>query len=1386
MMLYPKRIILIMYLFMVSLTGFSQVLHDNQHNDIKFIRNMGQWDHNVLYRALIPDGFLFLENKGLTYLFYDGEAYGHLKHNFDSEGVLDYHVIKVEFIGANVPSAIIPSQQTTEYYNFFLGNNKSKWASGVSGYFDVNYEGIYPGINAELSGIESQLEYSFFLKPHADPKQIRLKYIGTENIYVQQGDLHVVSSINTFVEFKPEAYSVVDGNKRAVECSFKLNGNVLSYDFPQGYDPQYPLVIDPVVIFSTFSGSYADNFGYTATYDDSGYAYSGGTVFDMGFPTTPGAFQDTFAGGGIGQPGTGNGRDIGILKYTPDGKKLVYCTYIGGSGNEDPHSMIVNSKYELVIFGNVNSKDFPIGQHFWDSSENGSYDIYVAKLSMDGKQLIASTYVGGNAEDAINSGSTLFWNYGDLFRGEVIVDSHDNVYVVTTTKSGNFPVTAGAFKSSIGGSQDACIIKLSTDLDNLLNSSYIGGSKEDAGYGITLDTYEDIYICGGTKSNNLPVQSGKYQTSFQGGESDGFIYKISADFSGILTSTYLGTLKYDQTYFIQTDKSNNVYVTGQTKSDIFPVKNVKYSKLKGKQFFVKFKPSLDSIIFSSVFGSGDTTPNLSPTAFLVDNCERVYFSGWGGVVNDYNYNGGRTFNLPVTPDAFQKTTDGSDFYLAVFAKNFEALLYGSYFGGKTSHEHVDGGTSRFDKKGVVYQSVCAGCGSNSDFPTYPNPGVWSNTNNSWNCNNALFKLDLLIPDLKADFSVKNMKCLKETTTITNTSIGGLTYFWDFGDGDTSTEFEPKHHYHDTGTYKIKLIVRNIFSCSTVDSITKLVAVYNDTISDFVFDTSECVNFIKFKVTTKGGNSFKWSFGDQSFSTQKNPDHIYKRDTATYKVILYVDSGSVCENQVTKKINVKDFPVAGFTYTVDTCRGRLTFTNISVNSKNWLWYFGDAKSSNQKNPVHDYLSAGTFGIIFYTEPGTVCADSAIISVQIKVPKANAVVAIDTCNFKAFLVNPSRYLFDKSIWYFGDGDSLYYLDSVLHTYPGPGIYNIRLIANTGTICEDTVNRIIELPELPKADFNYTNQGCSPYVFIKNLSDHAVKSDWDFGKGFNTNNADSFFHKFDSSGTYITTLITYSQASCSDTISDTIQIDHLALADFNFDMDTCSTEVRFKNLSTKTGTYLWDFGDTYKSSITSPLHKYDTSGKYIVTLIVNDNPCIDTIIKPINIYDKLPFAIDCRFDTCSTKIRLKPSTNSAFNYFWQLGDGKSSTQKNLEYIYASSGTYTISLTINRDTVCTDSVTKEITIFKYRFDDIIIPNIITPDNNGLNDTFTIKNLNIHCDVYKLLIYNRWGELIYESLPNKIFWDGRVEKGIVSPGTYYFILQGTGFERVGTITVAY
>ncbi|MEM9023600.1 MAG: gliding motility-associated C-terminal domain-containing protein, partial [Bacteroidota bacterium] len=288
---------------------------------------------------------------------------------------------------------------------------------------------------------------------------------------------------------------------------------------------------------------------------------------------------------------------------------------------------------------------------------------------------------------------------------------------------------------------------------------------------------------------------------------------------------------------VELDKRNNVHLLGQTHaSGSFYIQNANYGTPNSGQYISKLTPQLNAITWSTAFGTGTGAPNISPTAFLVDVCNSIYLSGWGGNTNQLSQIPGRniagyTIGMDITPDAFQSTTDSSDFYLMVIDGDANGLIFGSFFGGHVSSEHVDGGTSRFDRQGRIYQSVCAGCRecqtcpSRSDFPIFPANAV-SDTNLSTNCNNAVFKLDFDLPLIIADFNGPEIGCVPFTANFTNSSIvlGTTTILWNFGDGNTSTDLQPSHTYTDTGTFEVSLIISDINSCNRNDTLIRTIRV----------------------------------------------------------------------------------------------------------------------------------------------------------------------------------------------------------------------------------------------------------------------------------------------------------------------------------------------------------------------------------------------------------------------------------------------------------------------------------------------------------------------------------------------------------------------------------
>ncbi|MBC7389145.1 MAG: gliding motility-associated C-terminal domain-containing protein [Opitutaceae bacterium] len=857
------------------------------------------------------------------------------------------HVIEVSFEGSSQDFKIATVAPEITRYHFIKG--KSNWVNDAKAFKEVRLNNFYDGIDLKLYFKDNLLKYDFVVNPGKDPSKIKVRYEGADSLYLEDGHLVINTSIGKIYEKPPYTYQTHHGKLRQVPCKFKLSGLNLSFELPGHYDHKLPLIIDPELIFSTYSGSTADNFGNTATYDDSGNMYTGGIIFDNGnLPTTPGPL-DTFHG----IADYDFHMDAFIMKYSADGKALLQAVYLGGVGNEYPISMIVNKANELIILGITGSSDFPVTQLAFDTTFNGGEwfdtffnfkgtalqgdtitevlgngsDIFITKLSADSFLLRESTYLGGSGNDGVQISKTpCVKNYGDQVRGEVMTDNQGNIYLASHTYSqfingvpliGNLNVNNGL--------QDALVVKFNPDLSSVLWSRLIGGAGYESGLGIRVDSLNQVYIAGGSTSSEisgLPLTGINKSNS---GNVDGYIVKLSSDGNTILASTFLGTPFYDQCYFIDLDSDLNVYVTGQTKG-LYPVSPNVYSNPNSGQFIHVLNNDLSTSLVSTVFGSGSQSPDISLTAFLVNNCRKIFISGWGGRTNNSfdtigtrfgyirystGYINGKTFNMPITSDAFQKTSDGDGFYFIIFHPEAKTLAYATHFGGLdgTNREHVDGGTSRFDKKGIIYQSVCSGCGGYSNFPT-PNPNVWSLTNNSTNCNNASLKFDLgkVIAKFETFDSLKNIPsiygCVPLTFFIKNKSSGATNYKWNVGNG---VFFEKNDslflRFSQRGKQNITLIAFDTTICRLTDTARAVVNA-GDVKVDFAPDKVACstASFIPDTKLYTPWAKVNWSpTTGVSDPTSPNPTITTSVDM---KYLITVSDDTLCVKSDTLNVKVR--------------------------------------------------------------------------------------------------------------------------------------------------------------------------------------------------------------------------------------------------------------------------------------------------------------------------------------------------------------------------------------------------------------------------------------------------------------------------------------------------
>ncbi|HRH36506.1 MAG TPA: hypothetical protein PKY12_15680, partial [Catalimonadaceae bacterium] len=381
----------------------------------------------------VPSGQMFLEKGGFTYAFTNfADALDHRHESGDHEHeAIRSHVVRTSFIGSNPAPDFLEKDPSGFYENYFLGNDSTKWVSNNPAFQEINYLNLYPNLDLAIYESEASLKYDIIVHPGGNPAAFQVSYEGQSRIYIEQDQLIVETTLGEIIEGKPMAYQLVNGVQKEVPCFYQLDGNVMQFSLPEGYDPTIDLIIDPNLTFSTFTGSTADNWGMTACPDINKNLVAAGIVFGSGYPLSTGAFDGSFNNGQI---------DIGLTKFNASGSGIVYSTYVGGNGTETPHSLIVNSANELYILGATSSTNFPLGSSPYQASNSGGStitvdginfaggtDIYVVKLSAAGNSMLGGTYIGGTENDGLSTGTSIAFNYGDQLRGEVMVD--DNSFV---------------------------------------------------------------------------------------------------------------------------------------------------------------------------------------------------------------------------------------------------------------------------------------------------------------------------------------------------------------------------------------------------------------------------------------------------------------------------------------------------------------------------------------------------------------------------------------------------------------------------------------------------------------------------------------------------------------------------------------------------------------------------------------------------------------------------------------------------------------------------------------------------------------------------------------------------------------------------------------------
>lgn len=596
-------------------------------------------------------------------------------------------VVRMKLLEANTQARVAGVEALPGKSNYFIGKDPEQWHIGIPHFAKVHYQQIYPGIDLVYYGNQRQLEYDFIVAPGKDPTAIKLAFQGVDRLEINPlGDLVLHTPHGELTQHKPFIYQKIRGKRTPIAGHYVIRERHQIGFQIASYDKSKPLVIDPVLSYSTYLGGWGGDFGYGVAVDGNGNAYIGGQTNSGDFPVLT-AHQPRKSGKG----------DAFVTKLNAAGNALVYSTFLGGSEGDGSRGIAVDAAGHAYLVGITRSTDFPVLNASQPSNRGGD-DAFVARLNAEGNALVYSGYLGGSGQD---------FGYG------IAVDGNGNAYVAGHTGSSNFPTTTGAFQQTIGGLRDVFVAKVDTDASgaaSLLYSTFLGGRAPDRGRGLAVDDNGNVYVTGFTESTDFPTTAGVFQ-SINKGRADVFVTKLNANGTAPVYSTLLGGSEHEEGRSIAVDGTGNAYVTGFTRSTDFPTHtplqpgyggdhgglNSSGMIFGGDAFVAKLNAGGTALDYSTYLGgSGDDVGR----GIVVDNLGIAY------VVGETD-----STNFPLA-DALQTSSGGGfDAFVSKLTPAGTMLSYSTYLGGSGNDEAY---AIAVDSAGNAYLT---GQTNSTDFPT---------------------------------------------------------------------------------------------------------------------------------------------------------------------------------------------------------------------------------------------------------------------------------------------------------------------------------------------------------------------------------------------------------------------------------------------------------------------------------------------------------------------------------------------------------------------------------------------------------------------------------------------------------------------------------------------
>jgi Beta-propeller repeat len=597
-----------------------------------------------------------------------------------ASGKISSCVVRMQFVNANAQAQVRGDSEQPGKINYLIGNDPAQWRTGVATFAKVRVEQLYPSISLVYYGNQQQLEYDFTVAPHANPQQIAIQFAGVDKISVgPRGELILTVGKDEIRQPKPLLYQTVNGTREEISGGYKIvNARTVAFDIGK-YNHALPLVIDPILSYSTYFGGNVDDTAWAISLDTNGFIYVAGGTRSTQFAkwtVPPGAFQTNFQGGAVAG-------DAFVAKFNNTATNLIYLTYLGGGADDAAYGLAVDGTGDAYIAGATDSANFPVKNPIYPNISGvlnthvGFYpfDGFVAELDPNGSNLLYSTYLGGGSADAA---------FG------IALDLSNNAYVVGITYSTNFPTTTNAFQKHIGVANgayqaysyaNAFVAEISASGTNLLYSSYFGGTNFDVGERIAVDNSNFVYVTGFTASTNFPNTNAFQQ--YLNGSTNAFVAKFGPSCTNLVYSTFLGGTNSDVANSIAIDALGKAYVTGWTTSTNFPntvdflpnslTNNSLYGYAVTTNAFltqITWDGTNASVGYSAVFGGNftdigeDVAVDPSGNAFVVGTSSSTNFP---------------TFNTSGLLSA--TNSGGNDVFVIAFSTDALGLFYSACLGG---------------------------------------------------------------------------------------------------------------------------------------------------------------------------------------------------------------------------------------------------------------------------------------------------------------------------------------------------------------------------------------------------------------------------------------------------------------------------------------------------------------------------------------------------------------------------------------------------------------------------------------------------------------------------------------------------------------------------------